>query len=112
RQCQLGVLGTAGGERAERQGQGSQEGTEGALHSGPPLTESGPFANGSPRSTRRVRSGHPSETVGAPGLPALNFQPRRGKEISGSPSLWGYVCPLVFRRPSFPINGLARPGSP
>jgi hypothetical protein len=31
---------------------------------------------------------HPSETVGAPGLPGLNFQPRRGKEIPGISSPW------------------------
>lgn len=51
--------------------------------------------------------GHPSETVGGPGLPVLNFQPRRGKEISGV-SLARRASFPRLRGYSFPFDGLVR----
>ncbi|MBW8753373.1 MAG: hypothetical protein JF595_04370 [Sphingomonadales bacterium] len=55
------------------------------------LTLAGPSVIGPPRPAGQEPSrlaDHPSETVGAPGLPGLNFQPRRGKEIPGISSPW------------------------
>lgn len=46
----------------------------------PGLTSGALCANGPARPAGSLAD-HPSETVGAPGLPALNFQPRRGNEI-------------------------------
>lgn len=61
--------------------------------------------------TAKARSdrsgGHPSETVGGPGLPVLNFQPRRGKEISGV-SLARRASFPRLRGYSFPFDGLVR----
>src|SRR5690606_9085375 len=76
------------------------------------LAAPGGFLTSRPKALEARRDcfgNHPSETVGVPGLPVLNFQPRRGTEISGQRA---DARPQCVSAHLLPHRGLDRSGSP